>query len=130
MKNVSVLVFATVFFFLSSFSVNAQAKSDADYFLGKWNVLVVGTPQGDSKMIINLERKDGKLSGAVLDTTNKEIAPITKIEEKDKSTTVYFTAQGYDVYLVMEKKDDDHITGNLMGMFDAKGDRIKETTTK
>ena len=130
MKNVSVVVFATIFLFLSSFSANAQAKNDGDYFLGKWNVLVAGTPQGDSKLVVKLDRKDGKLSGVVLDTTDKEIAPITKIEEKEKSTTVYFTAQGYDVYLVMEKKDDDHITGNLMGMFDAKGDRIKDTKTK
>src|SRR6476469_3081442 len=114
MKNVSVVVFAIIFFFLSSFSANAQAKNDGDYFLGKWNVLVAGTPQGDSKLVVKLDRKDGKLSGVVLDTTDKEIAPITKIEEKEKSTTVYFTAQGYDVYLVMEKKDDDHITGNLM----------------
>ncbi len=40
--------------------------------------------------------------------------------------TVYFNTQGYDVNLEMNKKDDDHIIGNLMGMFDAEGDRVKQ----
>jgi hypothetical protein len=29
------------------------------------------------------------------------------------------------VNLAMTKKDDDHITGSLMGMFDAEGERVK-----
>lgn len=119
--------FAVMFLLLLSLTSNAQEKSNADYFKGKWNVLVAGTPNGDAKMIINLEKKDTALSGVVLDTTDNEIAKISKIETKGKSVTVYFTAQGYDVYLVMNRKDEDHITGTLMDMFDATGDRIKET---
>jgi hypothetical protein len=42
----------------------------------------------------------------------------------DKAT-VYFNTQGYDVNLELNKKDDDHVTGSLMGMFDADGDRVK-----
>jgi hypothetical protein len=26
----------------------------------------------------------------------------------------------------MDKKDDDHVTGSMMGMFDAEGERAKE----
>lgn len=129
MKKLSVF-FAGIFFLALSLTVTAQVKANPDFFVGKWNVVVAGTPNGDSKLIISLERKEGKLAGAILDSTNKELAKISKIEEKEKSTTVYFTAEGYDVYLLMEKKDDDHITGNLMDMFTAKGDRIKETKTK
>jgi hypothetical protein len=43
---------------------------------------------------------------------------------------VYFTTQGYEVNLELSKKDEDHITASLMGMFDGKGVRIKEKETK
>ncbi len=64
----------------------------------------------------------------VQDTTGKEIAKIDRVELADKTATVYFTANNYDVSLEMNKKDEDHITGSLMGMFDAEGDRVKAIT--
>src|SRR5205085_2545337 len=117
MKKLSMLV-TGLFFFLLSFQANAQAKSGADYFVGKWSVLVKGLPQGDTKMIFILEKGD-KITGVVQDTTGKEIAKLTNSELKEDELTVYFTAQGYDVSLSMKKKDDDHTTGSLMAMFDA-----------
>ena len=90
-------------------------------------MLVEGLPQGDPRMIVSLQRKDGKLEGAIMDSTQKETAKITKVEETEKSVTVYFTANEHDVYLEMNKQDDDNVTASLMGMFDAKGIRIKET---
>jgi hypothetical protein len=111
---------------LSSVTLNAQTKPAEDYFAAKWDMLFEGLPQGDPRMIVSLQRKDGKLEGAIMDSAQKEIAKISKVDEKDKSVTVYFTAQGYDVTLDMTKKDEDNITGSLMGMFEAKGVRIKE----
>lgn len=125
MKKISMLV-AGLFFFLLSFQANAQAKSGADYFVGKWSVLVKGLPQGDTKMIFVLDKNADKITGVVQDTTGKEIAKLTNAELKEDEITVYFSAQGYDVNLLMKKKDDDHTTGSLMGMFDAEGDRVKE----
>lgn len=37
---------------------------------------------------------------------------------------------GYDVNLIMQKKDDGHVIGTVMNIFDAKGGRIKETGAK
>src|SRR6201996_5158352 len=102
------------------FVLNAKAQT-TDYFPGKWNVTVFGTPQGDAKMTFVLERKDGKLTGAVQDSTGKELTKITSIEEKDKSITAAFTIQSYDVTLTLDPVDDDHVKGSMMGMFDAKG---------
>lgn len=124
MKRTSSVIMG-LFFLVLAFGVKAQTPP-ADYFAGKWSILVEGVPGGDTKMIINLIRKEGKLGGAIQDSTQKEIAQITKVEENEKSISIYFTAQGYDVDLVMEKKDDDHIAGSMMNMFDAKGERIKE----
>lgn len=107
------------------FGLNAKAQT-TDYFPGKWNITVMGTPDGDAKMTFVLERKDGKLTGAVQDSTGKEMTKITQIDEKDKTITAAFTVQSYDVTLTLEPVDDDHVKGSMMGMFDAKGIRVKE----
>lgn len=108
------------------FGLNAKAQT-ADYFPGKWTVTVMGTPNGDAKMNFVLERKDGKLGGVVQDSTGKEMTKITSVEEKDKTATIAFTTNNYDVTLTLEPIDDDHVKGSLMGMFDAKGVRVKES---
>lgn len=56
MKKVK-LVIAFAFILLLSIGAKAQSKTGADYFTGSWNVLVKGTPNGDSKMIFVLEKK-------------------------------------------------------------------------
>jgi hypothetical protein len=125
MKNLSVIISA-VFIFI--FSTGAMAQSTgADYFSGKWNMLVKGLPNGDSKMIVILDKRDTALVGSIQDSVGTEIGKFSKVEVKDKQATVYFTAQGYDVYMSMDKKDEDHVTGSMMGMFDAEGTRATPT---
>ncbi|HLK29208.1 MAG TPA: hypothetical protein VKT28_11575 [Puia sp.] len=119
------LILAGLLLLLLSANVNAQGKKGADYFAGKWNMLVKGTPDGDAKMVFVLDKKDTTLIGIVQDSTGKEISKITNMELKDSVLTVYFSAQGYDINVVMNRKDDDHVVGSLMGMFDTEGERIK-----
>ncbi len=78
-------------------------------------------------MFFVLEKKDTTLTGVVQDSTGLQISKIDKADISATSTTVYFVAQGYDVNLLMNKKDEDHITGSLMSMFDAEGERVKVT---
>ncbi len=124
MKKLNVVI-AGAFFLLLSIGAKAQTKTGADYFTGTWSVLIKGTPGGDAKMIFVLDKKDATITGIVKDSTNTEIAKITNAELKENQLTVYFTTSGYDVNLVMDKKDEDHVTGSMMGMFDAEGDRVK-----
>lgn len=126
MKKLSLLL-PGVFFLLSFMNVNAQSKLGADYFAGRWNLLVKGLPDGDTKMIVNLEKKDTSFTGAINDSTGKEISKFSKVELKDTTVTVYFTAQGYDVYVRLDKKKEDHVTGTMLDMFEIEGDRAKQT---
>ena len=129
MKKTKLLI---AFCFLLALSFNAKAQAPAnDYFLGKWSVVVEGTPQGDSKMTVVLERKDGKLNGYMPPLKDAaDSVKFSKIEEKENSVRLYFTAQGYNVNLTLTKKDDDHVTGSMMDMFDAKGERVKANVVK
>ena len=107
-------------------SFNAKSQTNDEYFPGKWKVTIFGTPQGDATMVFVIEKKDGKFTGVVLDTTGTEISKISNVEEAPKTITVFFTAAGYDLSLPLEPVDADNVKGSLMGMFDAKGVRVKE----
>ena len=119
-------IFAGLFFLLLSVNTNAQSKAGAEYFAGKWSILLKGTPNGDAKMIFVLENRNDSITGVVQDTAGVEISKITNAELKDADVTLYFNAQGYDVNIILTKKDDDHVTGSLMGMFEAEGERRKD----
>jgi hypothetical protein len=110
------------------FAATAQAQTTAsNYFIGKWDVLLKGLPQGDTHMKLTVADSAGHLKGSFLDTTaaHNDIL-VSKIDEAPDTITLYFSAQGYDVSLTLKKKDDDHATGSLMGMFDALADRVKK----
>jgi len=77
-------------------------------------------------MVFVIDNASDSLSGVVQDSTGAEVSKISSIEQKENEITVYFNAQGYDVNVVLDKKDDDHATGSLMGMFDVDAERIKE----
>lgn len=127
MKKLNVWVAGLLFLLLST-GIKAQTKTGADFFAGKWNVIVKGTPNGDAKLVVVLEKKDKDLTGTVQDSTGKELSKLSKVDVTDTAVTVYFTVQSYDVNLVMNKKDDDHVIGSMMSMFDAEGERVKEGT--
>ena len=112
-------------FLLLAVGANAQSKAGADFFAGKWKVLVTGTPYGDLKRIYVLEKSGNELTGIVQDSTGKEITKCSKVQVKDNEVTLYYQAMGNDVSITLIKKDDDHVIGSVLGQFDAKGERIK-----
>jgi hypothetical protein len=124
MKKINSIVIGSLLLLLTV-SVNAQSKTGADFFAGKWKVLVTGTPYGDLKRIYVLEKSGTELTGIVQDSTGKEITKCSKVEVKDNEVTLYYQAMGNDVSITLIKKDDDHVTGSVLGQFDAKGERIK-----
>ena len=123
MKRVNVFLVGLVMI-LTSLTLHAQ-KVPADYFVGKWEVKVEGTPNGDITMNITIERNDGALTGYI-SGDEREPLMFSKVEEvKGKSITTYFsTPDGYDISLFLEKKDDNSVKGSVMDMFDANGKRV------
>ena len=128
MKNVKAIL-AVVFFLLLSFGANAQtqpAVAGEAFFIGKWYILAKGTPQGDTKMVLTIEKKNGKLTGNLNDTTSIDgLREFTSIAINETTLSAIFSAQGMDIPLDITKKDDKNITGNIMGMFDIEGSRAK-----
>jgi len=124
MRTIQLVVSGMIFFFLSM-GVNAQVQTSAEYFAGKWNVMVKGTPNGDAAMIFNLGNLENKITGVITDTAGVEVSKISGADLGENAITLYFNASGYDINLTLSKKDEDHVTGNMLGMFEAEGERIK-----
>jgi cytochrome c len=106
-----------------------EGKTEAissDFYVGKWQTTVAGTPGGDIVMDLDLVRVDGKLTGTITPKVKdlKE-GKLDKVEEKDDKITVYFKMATYDVNVILEKEDADNLKGMLMGMFKAKAVRVK-----
>lgn len=128
MKKVSLIMF--VLFLGVCFKGFSQSAPSTDFFAGKWEVTIIGTPDGDAKMIADLTRKDGKLTGVLKDMAGKMPeggTPLTKVEETAEKLTLYFEAQGMEINIALDKVDDDHLKGSLLNMFDATALRVKAT---
>lgn len=125
MRKVNIVVPVLVVLTLLSSFIQAD-----DFFLGKWEIMVAGTPNGDIKFATDLQRKEGKLFGelTIPADPNAPAIPISNIEEGTDKITIYFSAQGYDLNLDLEKVDQDNLKGTLMGMFDSKAVRVKVKT--
>ncbi|MBN1185756.1 MAG: hypothetical protein JXB49_25970 [Bacteroidales bacterium] len=124
MKNVSLLAFiALVVITLVNNNVSGQTSAPGEaYFLGKWDLMVRGLPQGDSKMFLNLEKTEGNVIGKIGDPAVAEATmDLSNIQISDSTLTATFYAQGYDVTISLTKKDNQRLTGNMMGMFDIEG---------
>ena len=50
---------------------------------------------------------------------------IHKPEVKVNEVILYYSSMGNDISITHIKKDEDHVTGSVLGTFDAKGERIK-----
>lgn len=102
-----------------------KAQTNQNYFIGNWEVLVKGTPQGDVKLPMSFEMKDDKIIGKITNPETKEVGTMTSVEMKGEELFAAFSAGGYDLTMVIKKKDDDHFGGTLMEMLEVEGTRLK-----
>jgi cytochrome c len=107
-------------------AAEAVVPTTTDSYAGAWEATVYGTPQGDAAMLINLERKDGKLVGSIKPKmTDAPAVTLDKIEESPERIVVYFKMSNFDLNLNLEVENTDTLKGTMMGMFKAKAVRVK-----
>lgn len=125
MKKNTFFLFA--FFFGIATNLFAQTDKPAtDFYAGKWEIMVMGTPNGDAKFAADLVRKEGKLTGELKVVSTEKMDPIpATVEEAEGKITIFFSTQGYDVNIALSKVDDNNLKGTLMDMFEAKAVRVK-----
>ena len=119
-----------LFIFLVGFAFNgfSQTAAPADFFAGKWEISVIGSPNGDVKFVTDLVRKDGKLTGELSNATDpsQPKRPITKVEENGTNLVIYFeSSQAGEIFINLNKVDENNLKGILYS-FDATAKRINQ----
>lgn len=124
MKSVKFLI-AGMFFILFTLNLVAQDKTGIDFYKGKWSIVAQG-PMGDLKMMIVFDQKDGKAVSTISDSDGKELYKVVSTEIKGKTATITFIgSQGSEVPMDFQPKDDNHIFGSILSMYDFTGERVK-----
>ena len=121
MKKVNLFFIGLVLILLTG-GINAQAQSSTDFYVGDWDIVLMGMPNGDAEMVLHLERADGKLKGSIKSELGE--LELDSVEEKDNSITLFFTLESYDLNMFFEKVDDNNIKGNMVDQFDVTGKRV------
>lgn len=106
-------------------SLALAASNSPEYFEGKWNVLVKGTPQGDATIPMRFETKEGTTKGFFMADDSGQEYEMSSVSIIDGVLTAAFNIQGYDVDINMSEVDGDNAVGSLMGMFDLSASRVK-----
>lgn len=120
MKKLSVLLFG-----LLLFASNITNAETSDYFLGTWDVLIQDTPQGNVNATLTIERVEGKLIGKFSQGGSEQGMKISNIKEDENGITLFFFAEGYDLYLNLKAAAEDKISGFLLDQFPVNGERVK-----
>ena len=124
MKKFAMVFMSMLLMVLGSVNVAKAAVNEPKDFVGKWTATIVGMPDGDIKMNVEIKLVDNKLVGTY-SAENVGSAEFDQIIAKDKIATFYFSASGYDVSMTFELKSADKGTGDMLNMFDVKWERVK-----
>lgn len=115
-----------IFFLLLSAGITCFSQT-ADFFAGKWEVTVLNSPKGDVMFLTELIRKDGKLTGELIEKSDPSSSSrkILRVEESAEKLVVYFeSSQGGETILDLTKVDQDHLKGTVHD-FEATAKRLK-----
>jgi hypothetical protein len=125
MKKVSLFLFVFLLgVCLKGFSQTTTPPTD--FYAGKWEITIAGSPRGDVKYLTDLVRQDGKLKGELVDSADtKEKRPITKVVETANKLVIYFeSSQAGEMSMDLTKVDENTIRGSLMD-FETTAKRVK-----
>ncbi len=105
--------------------VKVETSASNDFFVGKWATTILGTPNGDVSFDLIIDRYNGNLLGKMMSQQTGSQA-LDKIEEVNaEKINVFFTANGMNVKMELNKENIDNLKGKVMGMLDVKGSRVK-----
>jgi hypothetical protein len=121
MKTKTIILLSLLTCMLTSFS------QTSDFFAGKWEVTVLNSPKGDVTFLTELIRKDGKLTGELIEKSDPagSSRKILRVEESPEKLVVYFeSSQGGETIMALAKVDQDHLKGTVHD-FEATAKRLK-----
>ena len=125
MRKASIILF--LLFLGAVATCFSQNSAPADFFAGKWEITVLNSPKGDVVFLTDLVRKDGLLTGDLVekgDAANGTRKILKAEDSADKLVLVFESSQGGEMTLELSKVDNDNLKGSLY-TFEATAKRLK-----
>jgi len=127
MKKLGITMMMLVF--TVSIFAGQAATEDEKKFLGLWDLLMKDLPDGDMTMQMEMKIEDGKLTGAFVGeevmAQMGEPLKLYDIEVDGDELSFMYTAQGYDVSIVVELESEKMFSGFMMDMFEVEGTKVE-----
>jgi hypothetical protein len=119
MKKITILVPVLIIMIITLFpgSLSAQTNSSGeDFFVGKWDFVVKELANYDLNLSVEFKKIEGEFKGELsmpaFEVFGMELKGITIV---DSTLAVNTDAIGFDMPLILTKKDERTVTGSLMG---------------
>ena len=103
----------------------ANVSYNPDNFVGQWDLMIEGTPQGDVRVIMTLEKVDGVMVGNFKMAGTDQVTKLSSISGNAESISFSFFAEGYDLYMSLKPDGKDAVKGFLIDEFPVSGKRLK-----
>ncbi len=103
----------------------ANVTSNPESFVGQWDLMIEGTPQGDIRVIMTLEKVDGVLVGNFKMAGTDQETKLSSISGSSESISFSFFAEGYDLYMNLKPDGENAVKGFLIDQFPVSGKRLK-----
>jgi hypothetical protein len=103
----------------------ANVSSNPESFVGQWDLMIEGTPQGDIRVIMTLEKVDGVLVGNFKMAGTDQETKLSSISGSSESISFSFFAEGYDLYMNLKPDGENAVKGFLIDQFPVSGKRLK-----
>jgi hypothetical protein len=103
----------------------ANVSHNPESFLGQWDLMIEGTPQGDIRVLMTLEKVDGVLVGKFKMAGTEQETKLSSISGSAESISFSFFAEGYDLYMNLKPDGEDTVKGFLIDQFPVSGKRLK-----
>jgi hypothetical protein len=122
-------IFAFIFMAMLLFTGNAFAQStkstDHSYFIGSWDVVGKDIPDGNDELLITFEQKENKWFGTLKSKKHDFTMPFNAVRIDDSDIIGEFSYDGNDIFILLKKKGENEVEGNIANMFDVSGTRAK-----
>ena len=125
MKTISKLFVFAFVLFAGAMTFAQSKEADEAFFIGKWKLMVYGLPNGDTPMVLKIQKIDGVLTGTIGDggaNDNK----LSKVVINKNTLETNFIGGGYNVPMYLDKKSDNEVEGSMNDMFDVKGTKEED----
>lgn len=109
--------------FVSLAIIASASGNKTEFFLGKWDVEIKGTPGGDSKLVVDLKQVGNDLKGTVSSKKDGTVE-IKEAELTENGIAISFKSGWFTVELLMKEKDANHCTCKLAGRYDGQSVRV------